>query len=310
MNFRKALIPVEQVTEVAHERIDELSSSGDFALGAYSLGAWSHSKSKTLSKCSLKFLLEYILKISVQDTGERDDTSSLRHIGTAAHTILELARQGVDLEDAYGKAKETHIEEVTEEYWENVELLKPNIREFLHRLKIFEMQNPVEVAHTELKVAVDKDWNPVHFFSKDAFYRGVIDLPIHLKNNDAVILDHKHGGNPEFGLRNYMDQLDSYGALFMFGVERVDGIAPGIHFIKEGGIVIGDRKPASYYEKVPDRILATIKSSIMYVEDNNKFLHSRNNLCKYCDFQPICHGGKRGTSNLLEDVVEHSKELL
>lgn len=309
MTFRKALIPVEQVPEVAHQRIDELSSSKAFELGVYTLGTWSHSKSKTFNKCALKFLLEYILKISVIDQ-EADDTSSLRHIGTAAHTILEFTRQGMDIQEAYDKAKEAHIKDVTEEYWDKVESLKPNIKEFLHRIGIFEIQNPVKCAHTELKIAVDRNWRPTHFFDKNAFFRGVVDLPIHLKNGDVVILDHKHGGNPEFGLRNYEDQLDTYGALYLFGVAPAEGIATGIHFIKEGGIVIGPRKPASYYDKVPDRITASIKSSIMYVGDNGKFAHTRNTLCQYCDFKPICHGGKRGTSNLLQDVVEHSKELL
>lgn len=96
----------------------------------------------------------------------------LRHIGTAAHTILEFARQGTDLQEAYDKAREMHLEEVTEEYWERVELLKPNIREFLHRLRMFEIQNPVKEAHTELKIAVDRDWNPVNFSDKKAFFRG------------------------------------------------------------------------------------------------------------------------------------------
>lgn len=307
MKYDKTPIRLEDVPEEAHKRLDMIDT---FEWGMYSQGAWSHSKYKTLHKCPLKYLLDYILKIRVKGPEELDEIGSLRHRGTAAHTILELARQGLSIEEAYEKAKEMHFHEVTEKYWGEVEDLRYNIDAFLDRFRQFEIREGVDTAYTELKIAVNKDWEPVPFFSKNAHYRGVIDLPVVLKNQDAIIVDHKHGGNPDFGLRNYNDQLDSYKALFYFGVRKVNNIAGGINFIQAGEPLIGPTTPASVIERLPAKIDTYIDSATQYVEEIGRFKQQRNSLCQYCDHKSICHGGKRGTANMLTEVVEHSEVLL
>ena len=301
---------LEQVPEVAQERIHELAKTNKFSLTPYSMGSWSPSKYKSLDKCSLKFLLDYILKISVIEPDEHTDDSALRHIGTAAHSILEFCIQGDSLDDAYEKAKVNHLKDVTETYWPNVENLRYNIGEFLLRLQQFKARNQVRKVYPELKLAVDKDWKPVPFFSPKAYFRGVVDLPMLLENDDVIIIDHKHGGSPEFGLRNYQEQLDSYKALFHFGQQKIEGAASGIHFIKEGDILLGRRVSKSYIEDVPSRIQVFIEGSINQVNDLGKFNYSRNSLCSYCDYKEICHNGKRGTANKLQPVIELSGELL
>lgn len=310
MSMRRATIPVENIPEEAIKRIDSLVEKGEFEWSVESQQAWSHSKYKTLHKCPIKYLLGYVLKIDATVVDELDDISSLRHIGTTAHTILELARQGMSVSDAYEKAKEMHLKDVTEEYWPNVENLRYNIEEFLHRFRAFELREKVDTAYTELKLAVDRDWKPVAFGSKKAYFRGIVDLPIVLQNQDAIIVDHKHGGSAQFGLRNYNEQLDSYKALLYFGKRKVKGAAAGINFIKEGDIVIGHRSNEDAIKRIPAKIDMYIYSSVEFVNEMGYFNHQRNSLCKYCDYQPICHGGKRGTANLLTPVIEKSKELI
>ena len=302
-------IPVHQVTEVALERIQNLKTKGGFQLTPYSLGAWSPSKYKVLDKCSLKFLLDYVLGIKVEESAEKSDDSALKYIGTAAHTILELCLQGTTLEEAMEIAKTEHYKDVTEQHWGKVEDLRYNIGEFLIRMREFRARNAIACIFPELKLAVDKDWNAVPFFSENAYYRGVVDLPMLMENGDVVIVDHKHGGSQEFGLRNYQFQLDSYKALFHFGKQKVKGAATGIHFIKEGEVLLDTRVSAASIEKIPSKIQVYIEGSVNEINDQKKFNYQRNSMCVYCDYQPICHNGKRGSANELQPIIETSREL-
>ena len=311
--MKKKIIPaknIEAVSTVAQERIQELKEQGSFQMDAEAIGQWSPSKYKTLDKCPLKFLLEYILKVRVQEESV-DDNTVLRHVGSAAHTILEYTRAGHSIDESFAKAKEQHFNDVTLEHWDKVENLKDSIKEFEHRINVFGIQNPVENQYIEKSLAVDKDWNPVPFFSPKAYFRGIVDLSLMLENGDAVIIDHKHGGSAQFGLRNHQDQLDSYKVLVHFALKEVSGAAAGIHFVKEGDVLIGQRSSkAQIEEDITKRLDFYIRSAVDYVAEKGLFRQERNSLCKYCDYQPICHGGKRGTANKLEDVVQLSQELL
>ncbi len=310
VDFKKKLIPLEQVVEVAQERIIELGDNGGITLTPYSMGAWSPSKQKLLDKCPLKFLLDYVLKVQVIEEEKKTDDGALRHIGTAAHSILEWIIQGMDIEEAYEKAHKEHYKDVTEEHWHKVVSLQPNIEEFMFRLKIFKAQHKVAHIFPELKLGVDKDWQPVDFFDDNAFFRGIVDLPMLMENGDIVIIDHKHGGFPEFGIRNYNEQLDTYKALFHFGKQKVNNAAAGIHFIKAGDILIGNKTPASSIEQIPNKLQVYIEGSVDQINDKGEFKYKRNSICTYCDYQPICHNGKRGTSNLLQPITELSREIL
>src|SRR5690606_14825231 len=105
------------------------------------------------------------------EEGDLTDDTVLRHVGSAAHTILELCVLGSSTEDAFKKAKELHLSDVTEDHWYRVESLRHNIGEFLYRIRAFLARHEAEKILPEMKLAVDKDWNPVPFMSKNAFFR-------------------------------------------------------------------------------------------------------------------------------------------
>src|SRR5690606_17985273 len=64
-----------------------------------------------------------------------------------------------------------------------VEATKPFVDRFL---------NNYTTVIPETQIAVNKDWERVEWFSKDAYYRAILDL-IAIRPSDAVIVDYKTG---------------------------------------------------------------------------------------------------------------------
>ena len=303
------LLPNGNVDEYIEKLIAALDR--EIIISPTGFGAWSPSKIKSL-QCPLKFLLKNVLKATCEVLVDKDDPKYadqfLSAIGTAAHHTLEHMVQGKSFEQAHELTKKEHFNKVTAEQWHRVEALEDNIRHFLVRIERFGVENPIEEMHTELKFALDENWKPVSFFSKNAYFRGVIDLPIILKNRDAIVFDHKHGGSAKYGVGSHSFQLKSYAIAVVTHYKNIKGVLPAIHFIQEGEIA---KDQYASKEKVINEYTKTIDSAIHGSIDNLKqggaFKHNRGSFCDYCEFRSICHGGKRGTANKLQPVVEKSK---
>lgn len=296
------------------EYVDSLIASlekMEIILSPYGFGAWSPSKIKSL-QCPLKFLLKSVLKafcevpVDVNDPKYADQF--LSSIGTTAHSTLEFMVKGHSFEEAYHKSKALHFDKVTADQWHRVEALGPNIQHFMIRIERFGVENPIQEMHTELKFALDESWKPCSFFSKNAYFRGVIDLPIILKNRDSLVIDHKHGGSAKYGVGHHAQQLRSYAIAAVTHFRDIRGVTPMIHFIQEGEVAKDEYaskdKILNEYTKSVD---SAIHGSIDFLKSCGSFKHIRGNYCDYCEFKPICHGGKRGTANLLQPLIEKSK---
>lgn len=186
-------------------------------------GPVSHSALSMFKECPLRFKLERIEKIPTMP-------QEAPAIGSLAHAVIARylkhlfdSKQASDLD-----VHEAFIEEAAAEVPAG---MNPGfLRDTLHRFAggfLFEPEEGDEVFIEE-KLALDRKFNPVGFWSKDAFFRGVADLIfLNRKKKRARITDFKSG----YSMAHDDEQTNRYGLLVHrhFGVECVD---VGFHFVR------------------------------------------------------------------------------
>lgn len=257
----------------------------------YGFGAWSHSKIKCLKNCPLKFYLQYVLKVKPLD---KPPISLVTEVGKAAHKILELTIKGKTITDSFKLTKKEYADVLTSEMWqEHVESLEFSITRFREKLDGFEKKNPIKRVFQEIRIGVDKNWQPTGFFAEDVYFRGVIDLAIQMENKDALYIDHKTGAPVIMGIRNFQDQLDTYKVLFHHGIEKTTGGQAGIHFIRDGEILTDEYASAKEIEEsLLNRLEFSIEGAVESLKEIGSFKHIRGNHCKYCDYNDTCKAGE------------------
>jgi len=261
------------------------------------LGPWSYSKLKLAQNCPLGFYLKYVLKLKVPEA----PLAPVTIIGKAAHAIIENVILGKGIQNSFTLVRGEYVDkkkDLTPEQWkESVETLEFNITAFRERLDTFETKYGVKGYVQELKSGLTRDYNPTGFFSNDVFWRGIIDMGIKLNSGDLVILDHKTGAPAMMGLRNFSSQLDSYKVLFHHGVEGIEGAQAGIHFIKDGKVMLDDYSPRKTIETVlVDRLEFYLKGAVDGIIEMGKFAKIKGSYCKYCDYAADCKSGALNTA--------------
>lgn len=293
---------LDQIKKALPEKIPTIQVDEDH------LGPWSISTLKSLEKCPLKFFLDKGLKIKAPEVLTED--SYVTYVGRAAHLWLERVTLGDTLDQGLEAAKAEHFHEVTDKYWDKVEDLRGSVSRFQQRMIEFTARTPVKKIYPELKIGITKDMKPTGFFAKDVYFRGVLDLPIHLQSGDLVLLDHKYGGEGTWGLKNYMRQLNSQKVLFHLGQSRLRGAQSGIHFIMNSEVTMAKYVTSEEIETSLARdLFMDIKDAVKVVQDSKVFTHKRGSQCKYCNYRSLCEGGKRGTAGELQFVVEESRKI-
>ena len=265
-------------------------------LDIYSLGPWSNSKYKSLKKCPFQFYLKYILKFKVPEKYQTQSDPLSANVGKAAHLILENILLGKTLEKSYAIAKKEYVASgtISEENWETkVGSLEYNINRFKERIESFERNNPIKRVLTEIRVAVDRNFQPAGFFAEDVWIRGVIDLVLLLEAMDAVIIDHKTGGG-QGPVKPYEEQLDWYKVLFHFGLQKMKGIQTGVHFIGEGEVKMATYSPAEQIENnLKNLMVMSLEGAIEMLLEKGYFKHVRGGYCKWCEYDGIgCKSGE------------------
>jgi hypothetical protein len=271
------------------EILAELEETGiDFSPNG--LGPWSHSKLKLLTRCPLKFYLQYILKVPPKTQAE---ISLVTEVGKAAHKILELHLGGKPLDRAFKLTKEEYAHVIGLDNWDkDVATLEYSIAKFKERIDGLDTEHGVKRLFQEIRIGVDKNWESTGFFSDDVYYRGVIDLVVQLMNGDIIIVDHKTGTSSAMGLRNFKDQLDTYKVLFHHGIEKTSGAQAGIHHIREAEIVLDDYADVKAIEgSLLNRIEFSIEGAIDALKGLGYFKHIAGSTCKYCDYREDCKAG-------------------
>ena len=269
------------------------------------LGPWSFSKLKMLKNCPFQFYLKYLLKAKPIETPV---ISVQTETGKAAHRILELTVMGKSVADAFKAVRKEYAEVLTDEQWQDghdpeaggVGRTEYSISKFMERLSAFEKNNPVKRYLTELKLGVTKEWEPTGFFTtdierpeKNVYYRGVIDLIIQLENGDVLFLDHKFGPPAAMGTRNFQDQLDLYKVLFSKGMQEYNNAQSGVHFVRDGEIVMGTFSTKHDVENtMVNRVEFGIHGAIDKVKELGYFKHVRGSSCQWCEFNEMCKAGE------------------
>lgn len=270
-----------------------------------SFSSWSVSKIKTLQKCPLQFYLKYLLKLKATPL-EVTEGDIATMVGKDAHLALELALGGIPLREALAKVKAQS--ELPENSWSEVENLEYNIQAFVDRINNFKFSHKIKNIYQEKRIAITKDLQPTSFYAKNSWLKGVIDFIIELHNGDVIIIDHKRGGNPEFGLKMHKFQLETYLPLYNYGVASINSGQVGVHFIQAGQLITSDLIPKDETEgRIINDVRFRIDVAVDNVVDSGKFDYERGSHCTYCDYRDLCKGGKRGTANELQQFIEKSK---
>ena len=270
----------------------------------YGLGAWSYSKVKVLSKCPFHFYLQYILKAKLTTPAP---VSVITETGKASHRILELAVNGKSVGDAFKIVKKEFELALPGVLWDDGEdpevggvgRVEYSVSNFMNRLSDFERRYPVKRYITELKIGITKNWEPTGFFTSDydhpendVWLRGVIDLVIQLQNGDVLFIDHKHGPDAKFGVKNFQAQLDWYKVMFSKGVETYNNAQSGVNFVRAGEIVMGTMTSKEDVENnLARRIEFEIQGAIEKVKEFGFFKHIAGSPCTYCDYKIPCKAG-------------------
>ena len=293
--------------------IEEMDKT-DLELTQTGFGTWSHSKLKTFTSCPLLFLLKNVLKIEYTLTAQEiaeQDSLLMKYTGLIAQSILEDMVNGMDFRPALDKIRPKYQNEISEESWDSIELLEERLLYFMDKFTFFTTVHGSTHHHTEQKLAFDDQMNPVDFHDKSAFFRGILDLSIFLKNGDVILFDHKNGGSAEFGLGNYESQLKSQAMLLACHSPNLQAVVPFIHFIQEGSVAGGNIRYSR--ERIMDEFFLSLKSRIDGSLENlltrGKFRQLSGNGCQYCEFRAGCKSGKRGSGGVFQPIIEHSKKF-
>lgn len=83
---------------------------------------------------------------------------------------------------------------------------------------------------TELEIALNRDFQPVAWFAKDAWVRGIIDVGVE-QGTHAVALDYKTGKR-----KADSDQLELFSALLFHAKPHLETTTTGFLWVKEGAV--------------------------------------------------------------------------
>lgn len=267
---------------------------------------WSMSKLKMLQSCPLQFYLAYILKLrhvnESQNTLERD-------LGIAVHFMLEMMQSGMTIAEAYDVMEHKYRTVITDEHWHRILAMLPNVKKFNRMMHDKDESLSFDFVEPEMKMAVDKDWNPVDFFSDKAFFRGVVDYMARY-GDQAVVIDFKKGGSG-YLTKYHSPQLNSYLLLDYYCNGKFEEGTSYIYYVESGELSRGPILKGDMIESHTRPWLENqIETAIVNVEEAGFFDYARGNYCKYCDYEDLCKDGKRNTCGSLTKYSIESKEVI
>lgn len=239
---------------------------------------WSTSKIETAIQCPKKFGLAYASKPKLPTTGNSDAL-----VGKAAHYILEKITQGVPLPVAYAEAIQKFS--LTSVETSRVDELKPYLDNFLHKFESWCTRHAAKERITELKLAVDQKGNPISYFDKHVFFRGVLDLVVLLENAPhAVVIDHKTGKPRD--MSHYARQLENYVLLLKSHYLRLTGFVTAINFLQIDQVVFQPLREVDAIGTLMDPLIAYLNKSTENLTDLEKT--NVGPLCGWCDYRQHC----------------------
>lgn len=219
--------------------------------------ALSWSRLSDYNQCPLKFKMKYIEK----DSMFKEDESASPHLvrGSNVHKALEnyvVQKQS----DGQIPVKVSSLPEV--------ENTKPFVDRFL---------NHYQVVIPETQIAIDKNWQRVEWFSKDAYYRVIMDL-IAIRPEDVVIVDYKTGK-----MRDYDGGPTGKGQLHLSGAVSLH-LWPEIPKVTTTYAYVDHRQTINktFTQDDKDELRAHFDREYDKVNSDKEFKPTVNEFCKWC----------------------------
>lgn len=220
--------------------------------------ALSHSRINDFDQCPRKFKLKYIDKAPEFKMDKRKSPHLIK--GEKIHKYLE---------DYVNHRKEGR-DDIGENSLDAVE----NGKEFADH--IIDLYGP-ENVFAELQLAIDKNWEPVDWFSPDAYMRAIVDFSAYGQKISEAI-DWKSGKFTNYTPESGFGQLELT-AGFIFALK------PGIEHVQTQYAYVEHRKAVkkvySSDDFIPIRQYFDNKSIEVNAED--KFLPKKNRFCRFCE---------------------------
>jgi hypothetical protein len=312
--------------QVAAQLIDlskpllEKALQKDFSVKGMS--PWSVSRYKCLNKCPFQFYLRYVLSLlHAMDTAEEDYSQEMTEdsvrtfVGSLGHELLDdmLINPGKTFHDSLAEKDLSHI---PEKFRGMVTDLFVPCTEFVQRIESFKQKYPVKKLYVEQHFAVDDQWRPIAYDHPRAYMRAKLDLTMVMDNEDVVTVDHKLGGDPSWGLRNYKTQLDTYGLFQVCYRKDTKHVTSGVHFIQAMDVLLDrpiDRD--TFFRVTRNNTDAMIYNAVDAVKEDGVFKAVKSTTCEYCEVRDLCvkyrkPRDKTSTAGLLQPILEDSRKFL
>lgn len=219
--------------------------------------ALSWSRLSDYNQCPLKFKMKYIEKDGIF----KEDDSQSPHLvrGSNVHKALEN----------YVVQKQSNGEiPVKVSSLPEVESTKPFVDRFLDNY---------QVVIPETQIAINKDWQRVEWFSKDAYYRAILDL-IAIRPEDVVVVDYKTGK-----MRDYDGGPSGKGQLHLSGAISLH-LWPEIPMVTTTYAYVDHKQTISKKFTQDDReeLRAHFDREYDKVNSDKEFKPKVNEFCKWC----------------------------
>lgn len=203
--------------------------------------AWSNSRLNTYEQCPFKARLLYIDKMVEPGSAAMDN-------GKAVHTEIEKYLKGPDR-----RVPQSAIKLCAD--YEELYDLKP---------------------YTELQVAFNQNWEPVDWFSKQAWCRVVLDAMV--KTPEYLwIIDHKTGKMRD----GYDDQLSLYGLAGLLMFPGIPEVRTSLFFVDAGRTIDGQTYTA---EDLPV-LKAQWEDRVKAMLSDTEYRATPNQYCNWCHFR-------------------------
>lgn len=213
--------------------------------------ALSHSRLSDYLQCPRKFYVKYIAK---EWPKESDSPHLIR--GSNVHKALEN----------YIIRKTTGTEGIAESTLKEVEITKPFVDKIIDQF---------EKVYPETQLAVDKNFKKVEWFSKDAYYRAIIDM-LALNPDYAFIGDFKTGK---------MNEYSGFGGQLHLSACMIMSVFPTITKVTVAYIYVDHKEIFSLDFTRDDlpKLLEHYHGQYDVVNADASFIPKINEFCKWCE---------------------------
>ncbi|MCA1800501.1 MAG: PD-(D/E)XK nuclease family protein [Actinobacteria bacterium] len=220
--------------------------------------ALSWSRISDYQTCPLKFKLKYLDK---EENFKIDNDNKPIHLvkGERIHKALEDYAN--DVRDDPNTVKTNHSE--------------PGVMNGKLLVDRYAAEYGHENIFAEMKLCVDKDWQPIEWFSRDAYLRAIVDFSAYA-DNKSLAVDWKTGKYRSYTPPDGFGQLELTTA-FMFALKEVEEVQTEYDYVEH-------RKSTKkkYHISHFDEIRSHFDGVHEQVNAEEDWLPKRNDFCFFC----------------------------